>query len=205
MGHGVGVLQGVIHVARGRGAAGLRVGGRGLEQVGEIVGIWSGEVKGEINVGEGGGEGVGIKGGGGGSVARLELGVILRRAGRVCVVAVGITIADGRKRCFLCCAFLWHLTSGGVGIITLIVGGFAAFALVSTTFATFLQHDAGNAFECGADAEHALYTALLFGDGEEREEIHNLIHEFHVGAGPRVIWILENVGEESYKSRDREV
>ena len=76
---------------------------------------------------------------------------------------------------------------------------------MSTTSATFLQHDAGNAFECRAYAEHALYTALLFGDREQGEKVHDLVHEFDVGASSRVIWILENIGEESYKSRDGEV
>lgn len=136
----------------------------------------------------------------------MEVGVILRRAGGICVFTIGVTIAVGRKGWCLRWSFLWHLTSGGgVGNILLIVGGFAGFAFMSTTFATLLQHDAGNAFECRAHAEHALYAALLFGDREEGEKIHDLVHKFYVRAGSWVVWILENIGEESYKSRDRKV
>ena len=97
------------------------------------------------------------------------------------------------------------MTRSGVGTVVLVVGGFAGFAFVSTTFATLLQHDAGNSFERRAHAKHALHAALLLGHREEGEKIHNLVHELDIGAGSRVIWILKNVGEESYKSRDREV
>ena len=100
MGHPVrGVLRGVSWAScHGRGGtAGLWIGGWGVEHAGQIVVIGGGEVEGEIHVGDGGGERVGIEGGGGGSVVWLEVGIVLRGAGGICVVPIVVNVAIGRK------------------------------------------------------------------------------------------------------------
>ncbi len=70
------------------------------------------------------------------------------------------------------------------------------------------ENDTCDVLKLGTDAEHALDTALFFGDGEEGKEVDYLVHEFDIRASAGVLGVLgvlEDVGEECDECRDGEV
>ena len=46
---------------------------------------------------------------------------------------------------------------------------------------------------------------MFLGHAEEREKVDHLVHKFNIGASACILRVLQDVGEESDKSRHREV
>ena len=74
-------------------------------------------------------------------------------------------------------------------LVVSVLGSFALAAGVSV-FVGFVEDDFGNAFELGADAEHALDAMCFFVDAEDGEEIDDLVHEADIRSDSCVLWIL---------------
>ena len=87
---------------------------------------------------------------------------------------------------------LGHRSLFGYLLRRLVVGVFGAFALAAGVgvFVGLVEDDFGDAFELGADAEHALDAVRFFVDAQDGEEVDDLVHEADVGSDSCVLWVL---------------
>jgi hypothetical protein len=68
-----------------------------------------------------------------------------------------------------------------------------------------IEDDLGDALELDADGEHALDACVLVFAGQHLEEADDEVHEPDVGAGARVLGVLQDVAEEGHEGGDGEV